>query len=149
MGNAVKEVVGEDKLKIYKLRQNSVAKMHVASCCGALIAVDHPEPGPHAIPIPANANRIVCDDETIGKGHPTTVARVFTCDWDKRKHPDAIDLPPYAGPNHATKAALMTSGFAFKFISRTKAGVKMAGDRSLADIEKAVCNSQPTIIGAD
>ena len=61
----MKEIVGIENVRIYKIRDNSIAAMHVADCCKAVMACRHPEPGPNAIPIAAEGCRIVCDDEEI------------------------------------------------------------------------------------
>ena len=80
MGNSVKEIVGLENVKIMKLRDNSIAACHVATCCKATIAVRHPEPGPHSFPAPADCCNIVCDDETIARDSCTH--RVFVGDFD-------------------------------------------------------------------
>ena len=134
MGNAVKEAVGLENVKIYKMRDNSIAPLHVAECCMGTMAVRHPEPGPHAFPCPVGGNKIVCDDEEISIEN--TAARVFLCDADQKKHPDVIPPLPYDGLNVVGKSGMATSGFLFKFLNRMKKKVpNIEGDKSLEDIE--------------
>ena len=149
LGNAVKEVVGEENVKIYKMRDNSIAPLHVATCCMGTMCVRHPEPGPNAFPCPAQCNKIICDDEEVKVEN--TVARVFTCDADQKKHPDVCPLPAYSGTEAYGKGQLATSGFVFKFLNRTKKKVpNVEGDRSLEEIEAAIKqrDGDPTVIGA-
>ena len=108
--------------------------LHVATCCKAVVACRHPEPGPNAFPMDADGCRIVCDGEEI---NPKTCSHlVFGGDFDNKKDPYAPPLPPFDGTICYTKAQLATSGFIFKFLNRTKKKrTNIEGDMSLEDLE--------------
>ena len=145
LGNSVKELVGREHLKIYKLRSNSTATMHVATCCWAIMAVNDPEVGPHAFPSPTDFNQIICGHDIA---RVLAEARIFTAEFGS----DGVDLPEWNGLDCPTKAAMNSSGFSRRFAARAKKMVtKMPGDMSLNEIEKMMWDrgGPPKIAGAD
>ena len=93
----------------------------------------------------------MCDGEQINLA--SCAARVFTCDWDKKANPDALDLPEEGSEllQVKGKSQMLTTGFGLKFVNRTgKKAIRMPGDKGIKDIEAELeqRDGPPVIIGA-
>ena len=118
VANSVREVRGIENIRIYKRRADCADQLHIATCCKAMIGVNHPGPGPHCVPMQGGACNVKCDGAVIGKEACTH--RTFTDDWLPKNDPTSLPLPSFQGTDCPKMRNVVTSGFVFTFKARTK-----------------------------
>lgn len=91
--NSIKEVKGIENIKIFKTKETARGKLHIAQCCKAMIAVNHPGPGPHCVPFQGGACNVKCDGAVIGV--EACDYRIFEADWDPKSDPYTLPLPAF------------------------------------------------------
>ena len=83
-------------------------------CCMTMLALNHPNLLPNCFDVNVEHVNIVCHDAQIDGSE--CQATCFTGDWDLKKDPKALPLPPSSLPAYPTVGKMMTSGYLIKFI---------------------------------
>ena len=74
--------------------------MFVADCCKTLVAIQHSEMSPTVCLIPGDTAVVKCKD---GLSHKKVIMRMWTRSFDKKRDPNAPDMPPYEGSGNQVK----------------------------------------------
>ena len=149
VGNSIKEVVGIENIKVFKMRPDSKSTVHVATCCMTMLALDHPNLLPNCFDINCEPVNIVCRDAKMDGSE--CMARCFGADWDPKKDPTTLPLPPTNVPEYLTMGKMATSGYLFKFMGRLgKDRVMLPGDQGIDDVAKTIAarDGPPTVVNA-
>ena len=97
--------------------------MHIATCCGACIAMSHAKLAPNSFLVPAQHCNVYCETEQIDIEY--TAARINKKFWKLDKNPHMLDLPEYAGQQMDG----MSMSFGGKLSKRSKLpSIKELGD---------------------
>ena len=137
VGNSLKEVVGLEHIKVWKMRRDSKSTVLVAMCCMTMLALNHPNLLPNCFDVNCEHVNIVCNDAKMDGSE--CQATCFTGDWDIKKDPKALPLPPSQLPAYPTIGKMMTSGYLFKFMGRLdKKTIKMPGDQGIEEISAII-----------
>ena len=91
VGNSIKKVVGLENIKIHRMRQDSISSVHVATCCGASLALDHPNLLPNCFDVNVELANVQCKDVKMDGSECQAVC--FADDWDPKKDPTTLPLP--------------------------------------------------------
>ena len=144
--NSLREVVGMEHIKAYKVRQEAQATILVAECCKANIGFSHPAQQPVLMSVILDFCKFRCDDEQVTRDNQ--LARFFTESWDKDKDPDAYDLPPFSGPQIRNPGKSANPAvFTYAKMRFFRKNPRMDGDIGIEDILKNC--GDPIILGLD
>ena len=127
VGNSFREIVGIENLKVFKMRADSKSSVLCAMCCMSMMALNHPNLLPNCFDVNCEFVDIECSDAKMDGSE--CQATCFTADWDPKKDPTTVPLPPSELPAYPSIGKMMSSGYLFKFMGRLdKKTIRQPGD---------------------
>ena len=97
-GNSILEVKGKEYLEAFKVRDSAKGVMVCCKECKSCVFTQHKGLAPNLIIVSVEQTHLIGKrSQTSPLGEELCQLRTFTCDWDKKYDPNALELPAFKG----------------------------------------------------
>ena len=97
-GNSFVEVKGKEHLETFKVREGAPATLVCCKECKSCLFVQHKGVEPHVVIVNVEQTNLTTKrSQNSPLSEELATLRTFTCDWDKKYDPNALEIPAFKG----------------------------------------------------